>query len=251
MKNWLLKLLLNLILISLSISIPLSAEAAERGGKTEVKASILAKTEIRIFGYTAPNAIVQAEGIRTFAQVSADRTGYFLMESFSVSPEAKEVCLNSIDSERRMGFPTCVALIDTDKSYEIGPVLLSPTLSLSKGSLWEKESASAFGSTLPETEVVFSFFELNPSPSTIASLKNNLVKIFNFSVFAAELPQLSTLSDKKGNFSITLPTARIRNFRVFAKAFYRQMPTPKVKLFLLRSEPLLITGLGLSCQKFC
>jgi len=210
-------------LILLFISTPADIWAAQSGRKTQVQATIPARYSIRLFGYTAPNAIVQASGVRTFAQVSSDNKGYFLIDPLPVAAEAKEICVTTIDAERRAGFPFCINLPDTDKPTEIGPVLLSPTLSLSAGSFWQNQVAGASGQTIPDAEIAISFFETPIKPS--ASLA--LAKIFNMEVEAAGIPLLSTTSDSKGNFSVNLPSFKASGYRLFAKAFYGKSPTHK------------------------
>lgn len=201
-------------------------EARESGAKATIKASLPEKTNIRLYGYTAPNSIVQVTGIRVFAQTSSDRTGYFAIDSLPISFEAKEICATTIDSEKRSGFPLCISLPETDKPTEIGPVLLSPTLSLSAGKMLQKEMANASGFTIPSSKVVISFFEV-PKSNLAQNLINNLAKIVNPEAEAADLPLITALSDKKGAYSINLPTSRATSYRLWTKAFFNEAPTPK------------------------
>ena len=219
-------LYLSTIFLYLFISSVTPVAAFESGAKTTVQATIPAKTDIRLFGYTAPNSIVQAQGIRTFAQTLSDKTGYFIIAHLPVSYEAKEICLTTIDNQRRTGFPICYPIPDYDKPTEIGPILLSPTLSLSKASLLQQETGQASGMTIPESQVVISFFEI-PAGNIAKKLGSEIAKTFNPVAEAADLPQVSGFSDKKGNFSVNLPTQKAINFRVFAKAYYKKLPTPK------------------------
>src|SRR3989338_961910 len=103
----------------------------QSGVKTEVKAEIAGKFSLLLFGYTSADSLVQVLGVRTYAQGTSDRTGYFLFKDISIALEAKEICISAIDTERRSSFPLCIALPNTLKPTEIGPLLLSPTLSLS------------------------------------------------------------------------------------------------------------------------
>lgn len=219
-------LALNTIFLYLFISSVAPITARESGAKANIKALIPAKTDIRLFGYTAPNSIVQAQGIRTFAQTSSDQSGYFLINPLPVAYEAKEVCLTTIDALRRTGFPICYPIPDTDKPSEIGPILLSPTISLSKGKLVQKEIAQATGMTIPNSEVTISFFEIYNS-SVTEKFAKVIAQVLNPTVEAADLPKIAGFSDKKGNFSINLPTQKAIAYRVFAKAFYKKLPTPK------------------------
>lgn len=217
---------LKIILLLLFISFSSPTLARESGRKTTVQATIPAKIDIRLFGYTAPNAIVQAEGVRIFGQVSSDSDGYFLIDPLPISPEAEEVCVTTIDAEGRAGFPLCINLPEADKPAEIGPILLSPTLSLSAGSIWQSEKAAATGQTIPNSKVDFSFFEIE----TVMRAQNVLdllaQKIIQ-PVEAIGLPLLTTKSDIKGNYSISLPTWKSSAFRIFTKAYWHDAPTHK------------------------
>ncbi|MBI4990994.1 hypothetical protein HZB96_02760 [Candidatus Gottesmanbacteria bacterium] len=214
------------IFLYLFISSTASIEAAESGAKATVKASIPEKTNIRLYGYTAPNSIVQVTGIRIFAQTSSDKTGYFAIDSLPISFEAKEICATTIDSEKRSGFPLCISLPETNKPTEIGPVLLSPTLSISAGKILQKEMANASGFTIPNSKVAISFFEV-PKNNLAEKLDNYLVKILKPEAEAADLPLVTASSDKKGAYSINLPTSRATSYRLWTKAFFKEAPTPK------------------------
>lgn len=226
------------VLIVLSISSHPYAHAVNQSGrKTQVTATIPSRYFLRLFGYTAPNAIVQASGVRTFAQVSSDAKGYFLIDPLPVAFEAKEICVMTIDAERRTGFPFCIALPDTDKPTEIGPVLLSPTLSLSKGAFWQREVAGASGQTIPDAKVDISFFEIPIAPSIRQVLIHTLAGLFNPTAQAAGIPLLGTVSDTKGNFSVNLPSWKASGYRIFVKAFYNQAPTLKSQTLSFTVNP--------------
>ncbi len=219
-------LFLITIFLYLFISSAISVKAAETGAKANIKANIPEKTNIRLFGYTAPNAIVQITGIRVFAQTSSDRTGYFAVGYLPISYEAREICATTIDSEKRSGFPLCISLPDSNKPAEIGPVLLSPTLSLSTGKILQKETAHASGFTIPNSKIAISFFEV-PKNNLAEKLNNYLVKILKPEAEAADLPLVTASSDKKGAYSINLPTSKAIGYRLWTKAFYKETPTPK------------------------
>lgn len=231
-------LYLIIILLYLSVSAPISKVlAVEKGTKATVRATIPGRVNVRIFGYTAAYAIVQVSGIRVFAQVSSDRTGYFIIDPLSISKEAKEICLTTIDSEKRSGFPICVNLPDTDKSYEIGPILLSPTLSLSKGKMLQKEKAQAQGFTIPNSKIIVSFFVV-PKNTIAQKVESIFAKIINPIAEAADLPLISGFSDKRGAYSINLPTSKSIGYRMFVKALFKDAPTPKSQTLAFKIDAL-------------
>lgn len=208
-------------LLLLTISVTGQAGAAyQSGAGTKVTANIPSKVDIRIYGYTAPFSLVQATSIRVFAQVSSDKTGYFIIDPLPVSQEAREICLTTIDASQRYGFPLCIDLPEIDKPTEIGPLLLAPTISLSSGSLVQlsKTQAIATGQTLPDAEVQIVFFD------------NEGKKLSDYLIpkaYAKSVAKITTKTDQKGNYSISLPTNKVAAFRLFTKAYYKDMPTPK------------------------
>src|SRR3990167_1104012 len=155
-----LKLPLTTILIYLIISSILPSPAwAESGSEIRVNAPIEADSFLHLWGYTAPDSIVQLLGIRTYAHTSANRSGYFLFDEIPIAKQAKEVCISSIDSERRVSFPQCIN-IPKGKNSEIGPLFLSPTLSISHRVIYTKTAAYASGRTIPNQKVEVSLFVL-------------------------------------------------------------------------------------------
>src|SRR4030042_6305811 len=117
------------ILIYISTSrYPVTVNAQKNQETAEVKAEIPFRTSINLYGWTSPDSIIQVTGDRIFAQISSDQTGYFNFQKLAISDEAKEICLTTIDSERRTGFPLCISVPESNDITEIGPVILSPTL---------------------------------------------------------------------------------------------------------------------------
>ncbi len=222
--------IIYLIILTLYTNISLFSSRAyawESGVQTTVKASIQEKTSIRLIGFTGPNTIVQVEGIRVFAQTSSDRTGYFIIDPLPISPEANEICITTIDSERRNSFPVCIQLPKVDKPTEIGPVYLSPTLSLSTGSVLQTGKAVATGVTIPDAKVIVSIFETTHVNGLTSITDRILAGKFISIAEAADLPFITLNSDNKGIFSLNLPTDKALDYRFFVKAVYKNSPTPK------------------------
>lgn len=217
------RILLSIIFLYIIISrFTGVTHAAGKGTKVEFRASIWAATYYRIYGYTSPSSIVQATSVRTFAQGISDNSGYFLIEDVPIAPEAEEICISAIDSERRVSFPICISIYDFQNTGEIGPVLLAPTLSISQSQIWQNQTVFASGKTIPNQEVKILFFEV-PSYTVSSTVSRKL----NMTVYAADLPEIKTLSDAGGNYSISLPTAKALGYRLFARAIYKENPTPK------------------------
>lgn len=218
-------ILLTLLLIYISYPIRIFS-AREKGAQLKIQASIPSVFSFRLFGYTSPNSLVQVVGVRVFAQVSADRTGYFLIDPLPVSLEAKELCVTTLDSERRIGFPLCIKTPDSDKPAEIGPLLLAPTVSLSTSHGIQNQTITAFGKTLPNADVSVSVFQAGPL-NLADRILNNISFLPVQTVQAKDIPLNTIKSDSRGNFSINLPTQDADAYRMFVKAFYSGLPTLK------------------------
>ncbi|MBI3955039.1 hypothetical protein HY338_01235 [Candidatus Gottesmanbacteria bacterium] len=219
-------LIIILILLSISNIAFHEVYAAQSGGQTKISATIPAKTSIKIFGYTSPDAIVQVTSVRVFGQTISDKTGYFEFNDVAISAEALEICLSTYDSDKRVGLPFCLSVPNIISRKEIGPLLLSPTLSLSSTKIWQNQKVHAEGKTIPNQQVEVSFFEI--SPKTLSQkISNYIVRLFNYHVLASDLPILSITSQRNGTFNFNLPTSRAIAYRVFVKAIFKDKPTLK------------------------
>lgn len=221
-------IVLNILFLYLSISfIPAYAKQLESGAKVSTLANIPEKTHIRIYGYTAPASIVQVNSVRVFGQTNSDRLGYFVFEDLPISNEAREICLTTLDTEKRVGFPLCIPLPDVDKPTEIGPLLLSPTLSISTARLVQNDQAFASGRTIPNQDVIISFFQENQRNPKEIKVVQILNRFLDITAYANDRPFLITKSNTLGEFSFNLPTTRAVTYRLFARSFYNGSPTPK------------------------
>lgn len=239
MKSILVYLITTLIYLNTSIIKPVQA-SVQTGAKTTISANIPSRVDIRLYGYTAPNALVQATSIRVFAQVFSDSWGYFLIDPLPIAREAKEICLTTIDAQQRSGFPLCISIENIDKSREIGPLLLSPTISISKSNLIQRQSqqSQATGITLPNADIEISFSE-NSGSSTVLANSSTPGESFGYpwGVFTAllihpveakDIARITTKTDKYGSYSINLPTTKPLTYRLFARAFYDQPQQAKL-----------------------
>lgn len=212
------------ILIYLSISSS-SASAAVNTEKVGVTAQIPASANIKVFGYTSPLSIVQITGAKSYGQTNSDQTGYFQIEGLAISSRTTELCGLTIDRDRRIGFPVCFP-VNPFRDTQIGPILLSPTLSVSANTIWQNQIEYAMGKTIPGQIVSIGLFETaaNSIPDRVA---NAFEKLVHPQAFAGALPLLETTSDKEGYFSFSLPTAKAYTYRVFAATSFDGAATPK------------------------
>jgi len=228
---------ITIIVYLILSSVPQNLSAATRRGiRSSIQATVPGKFSVTLFGYTAPTSIVQVNGVRVFAQASSDITGYFRINKLLISDEAQEICISTIDKERRLGFPICINPEGADKLGQIGPLLLAPTLSISSRNIIQDNSVHASGITFPNSEIKISFFELQPDTLT-GSLASNFLSLFKTQVYANELPIWTAKSDQNGSFSFNLPTAKSLSYRFFVKASYEDSPTPKSHTLVYQVTP--------------
>ncbi len=111
-----------------------------------------------------------------------------------------EICLQAQDSQSRTTQPTCIPALPVGQYYyQVGPVLLSPTLSLEKGEVIKGEQAAAYGKTTPLTQVDI----------YLAKEKSDIE------------------SDRNGDFEFNLPTQDTDQWLVFAGANIQGAASPK------------------------
>lgn len=189
-----------------------------------------------LYGYSSPFAQVYLEGVGIVGQTTADKTGYFSFDN-SLSPLLpREACLSAKDQFGRLSSPTCLPSFPLSYDVSIGPVLLAPTLSLSKPEYYTGEEIVISGQTIPNTDVLLSLF-VDPSKKSLIdylAVKLNPVK----SVYAFGFPDLKTKSDDKGNYSLEIPSAKSDLFRLFTRSVYDKQSTPQSNKLSLKILPI-------------
>jgi len=179
-----------------------------------------------LFGYTSPNALVTIEGMGIYDQTYSDKTGYFEFHNRFSPQNPREACLTSQDQLGRITSPTCIPPFPTKYNVRIGPVLLPPTVSLNAQNYYQGDEIKLSGQTIPNTELSFSTF-IDEKRSIFSYLANRIIPPVNAFTF----PQLTSKSDEKGNFSLSLPSSHPEFFRVFAQSTYQNGQSPdSVKL---------------------
>ncbi len=165
-----------------------------------------------IYGYGPKGAIVALKGFGVSEETTADDTGFFRFSSiYSLSKNYPELCLQARDAQNRTTQPSCIPALPVDRKtpLEVGPVLLSPTISLSDNNVVTEDFVFIDGLTSPETEV-------NIYVSKDNKRYLSLVK----EVSAYSFPILKTKSDKQGRFSLVLPTTEESNYKIYASSLY-------------------------------
>lgn len=160
-----------------------------------------------IYGYAPSNSNVFLNGIGVSSNTQADGSGYYIFDAvYTYNFSYPEICVQATDEKKRTTQPTCIPPLPFEKLiYEVGPVLLSPTISLSQNSVIKNEQAYIEGKTSPEKEInIYIAKNINLSSFSLVHVVN-----------AYTIPMFKTKSNKDGNFSFSLPTSDSSNYKIF------------------------------------
>ncbi len=184
-----------------------------------------------IYGNTSPGAkvVIQNPGIHSETYANAD--GVYEFKYLFLSLFREDICIVATDTDNRTTPPLCIPPPPNDLAdRRIGPVLLPPSTSISAGNAYIGDTVTLTGQTIPNADVKLSLYT--------DELKQNKTLTFIPSVYAYSLPQLSLNSDKRGQYSLTLPTASSQFIRMFTRALHNGQSTPKGLTLVLDVFPL-------------
>ncbi len=181
-----------------------------------------------MFGYTSPNALVVIQNPGIHNEVFANSEGYFLFKYLSLSQFREDVCLVAHDTEERTTPPLCIPPPGSQDSKQIGPVLLPPSTSISSGNAYIGDSVTLTGQTIPNADVKLAMFTDESKQKKLSFIPT---------AYAYTIPQFDLKSNKKGEYSLTLPTASSQFLRMFTRAIYDGSSTPKGLTLILDIFP--------------
>lgn len=182
-----------------------------------------------IYGYTSPNATVNIQS-PIYGETKADSKGFYDFKYLFVTLFREDLCIIAHDTENRSTPPLCIPPPEAKADKYIGPILLPPSTSISSGNAYIGDSVTLTGQTIPNADVKLSMF-------TDELQQNKKLTLFP-SVYAYTLPQLSLISNEKGEYSLTLPTASSQFMRMFTRALYDGNSTPKSLTLILDIFPM-------------
>lgn len=195
---------------------------ATRSAQVTISAT-LGEPILKLWGYGPSSSRVELGGFGVSDFTYAAFDGYFeFSKAYLPTPTGllyPELCLTGIDLENRATPPTCIPALPVSLySYDIGPVILPPTLSLEAGSSTMDNQTAATGSTLPNSEVKIVLAEGEDGGF-----------LTNFSLVSTAkayyIPNYTIRSDSRGNFSFNMPNITPNKWRVFAITTYSQGAT--------------------------
>lgn len=189
----------------------------------EISAFIGGKYRFSLFGYTSPQAKVNIFAIGLNEETFADNEGYFVFSN-RFSPIIKQdLCLTSTDQLGRVSPPVCIPSPPSLDNAFIGPIILSPTISLNNSNFFMGDKVVLSGKAIPNSEVILSLFVDDTKTAEHALAMLSLVK----PVEAITLPKITVKTDKNGDYSLGLPSSTPQYFRVFGQTTYNKSPSPR------------------------
>ena len=201
--------------------------------QSDVKISLsIGEFRFTLYGYSSPKSLVSISGMGIYDQTYSDETGYFQFKNRFSPLSPREACLTSKDQFGRISSPVCLPPFPIKYNVTIGPVLLSPTISLNTpltgNEYYQGDEIILSGQTIPNSEVKFSTFIDEKK-----SLVNYLTGLIWKPAYAYTFPHLTTVADEKGNFSLSLPSSTSELFRIMAQTNYQTQESPEsIKLHL-------------------
>lgn len=172
------------------------------------------KTVLSIYGYGPANSNVNLNGIGVSGNTTSDDKGFFRFEEiYSYTFVYPELCIQAVDSESRVTQPSCIpalpALNKIPKS--VGPVMLSPTISINSNNIVVGDELLASGFTIPNSKLDIHIAREEGRRTSLGS-RTSLVK----TAHAYNIPTYQIESDEKGEFEFSLPTQTSTSYKIFA-----------------------------------
>ena len=193
---------------------------------------------ITIYGYTSPGSRVELTSPKVYAVTYSLDDGYFIFEHLTLPRHSQDLCLLTIDESSRLNNPVCFPEPPPINTFtEIGPVLLSPTISL------DLKNNYSSGQTIPNSTIQVYLYQQSSPLSFIKTVQ------------AFSLPILEAKSDSRGNYSLNIPKTTVSNYRIFTTTKYIESFSQKSNTLLYHPDyyisilylliPLIIIGVSL------
>lgn len=163
---------------------------------------------LSIYGYGPKNSKVTLSGLGVSEVTQSDQRGFFRFDRiYSYSFYYPELCLQSVDIDNNATQPSCIPGLPNNSTIplEVGPVLLSPTISLTKSQLVKGEGVIVRGYTIPNSQT-FIFLSNNPQVS-LGFIKETL---------AYNLPIYDLKSNDDGKYELLVSGDETTNYKIFS-----------------------------------
>ncbi|KKQ48445.1 MAG: hypothetical protein US68_C0032G0006 [Candidatus Shapirobacteria bacterium GW2011_GWE1_38_10] len=196
----------------------LAAESSITPEEITVSATIGTTTSMIIYGYAPSLSKVQLTGNGISEERSAAANGYFSFDNIGTTSTASvypELCLRAYIGKLSTQ-PTCIpSLPRVNHIYEIGPVILSPIISVEQNIFVLGTQVVLNGTTIPNSKVNI----------YLAERRINLALVSR--VLAYQIPIYEVTSNNLGNFQFNLPSNSTAKWKVYAATTYLSSASPK------------------------
>ncbi len=165
-------------------------------------------TPLSIYGYGPKDSQIILTGFGVSERITSDASGYFrFYKIYSYSSVYPELCIVGLDNEKRATQPSCIPALVPGRSIpvEVGPVFLSPTISINANNIKSNEISIASGFSIPNSKLYLHLSKLN----------------------RYNLPVLEINSSISGSFEFTLPTSEVSSYRFFLSSRVGEDNVPK------------------------
>lgn len=217
-----LKINLFLILVSLLLIAPKSVRAdVLPQEKVIVRPNVIISATIGIpkmtlWGYGPAGSIIELSGVGVEQEIMSQPDGYYSFDLVYL-PDATtfpELCVTAIDRAKNATPPTCIPPIGQGNYFfDVGPVILPPTISLGAPQTNPGSQVSAQGSTIPNSVIDIKLARPEEKQGILG------LRIVEH-VLAFYIPSYSVLSDARGEYSFNMPIEEGVTWRVFAITEY-------------------------------
>ncbi len=191
--------------------------------KTIVKPNVVISTVIGIpkmtlWGYGPPGSHIELSGVGVEQTTMSKANGYYSFDLVYLKDTGSfpELCVTAIDYERNATPPTCIPPIPkSDYFYNVGPVILPPTISLGTPQTNPGSQVSAQGVTIPNSTIDVKLARPDEKKGIMG------FKLVGRAL-AYYIPSFSVKSDASGNYSFNMPIEEGTSWRVFAITEYSE-----------------------------
>jgi hypothetical protein len=184
---------------------------------TSNTATIGEAATVTIFGYATKYALVFLESTTNLGTTVASGDGEFRFSSLSVPKNTTEICLSYTDSLGRTSASTCIPFSDSYYGYSVGPIVLSPTISLAASTHDLGEEIFIQGFSIPNQPV-----KLHSFSDKIYSWRNWLTPQ---KVFA--IPPVETTADENGRYEYSLKGQDAQDIRMYTSGAIDNLTSDK------------------------
>ncbi|MDD4762044.1 MAG: hypothetical protein PHZ25_03430 [Candidatus Pacebacteria bacterium] len=192
-----------------------------------VSATIGTTAEMVVYGYAPASSTVSLTGNGISEERKAETNGYFYISKIYTSSGTStypELCLvahiGSLSTQ-----PTCLpSLPGGNYVYQVGPVILSPIISIEQNIFPIRTQVALNGVTIPNAKVSIYLAEAGRSISLVPK------------ALAYYLPTYEVTSNSLGKFQFNLPSNNTAKWKVYASTAYLSSISPKSTTLNFRVE---------------